>query len=63
MVVSLLISTCCLVIMSKGVPDWVETILSITYGICNMCAFLSWTFTKEEIKKLERRVDRNERNL
>lgn len=52
MIVALLISNVCLILILKGVPTWLETVLGITYGISTSTAFIIWNETKIKIKTL-----------
>ena len=52
MITALLISNVCLILILKGVPTWLDTVLSITYGISTLAAFIIWHETKIKIKAL-----------
>ena len=49
MILALLISNFCLVILAKGVPTWLETILGFLYGASSFIALLLWDETKRKI--------------
>lgn len=52
MITALLISNVCLILISKGVPTWLDMVLSIAYGISTLTAFIIWHETKIKIKAL-----------
>jgi hypothetical protein len=52
MIAAIFISNACLILMSKGVPDWLYYILWFAYAICNIVAMSLWESMKERVKKL-----------
>lgn len=57
MIPAIFFSNACLILMSKGVPDWLYYILWFVYAICNIVAMVSWELMKERVKKLAERSE------
>lgn len=56
MIRALIISNICLILILKGVPTWLWSILSIGYVGCNTVALILWEETKDKIKRLENKM-------
>ena len=54
MILALIIGNMCFALMLKGVPTWLEIVLSATHSICNVVALIMWAETKSKIKALFR---------
>jgi hypothetical protein len=56
MIAALILHTLCYVFMVKGVPNWLELVLSIVSAICTVVALILWEETKDRIKVLENKT-------
>ena len=56
MIAALILHTLCYVFMVKGVPAWLELVLSIVSVICTGVALIIWEETKDKIRSLERQI-------
>lgn len=58
MIAALILHTLCYVFMVKGVPTWLEVVLSIVSAICTAVALIVWNETKDKIRSLERQIEK-----
>lgn len=56
MAAALIIGNVCLILLLKGVPQWLSVVLSFGYSVSNVVAILVWVDTKDRIKALENKV-------
>lgn len=54
MIAALLLHTLCYAFMVKGVPTWLELVLSLVGAICTVVALILWEETKDKIRSLEK---------
>lgn len=58
MMVALAIANCCIVLLLKGVPLWLEKLLSVVYIGSMLFASVTWAIFKEKIEVLENKIEK-----
>lgn len=58
MMVALAIAQCCIVLLLKGVPLWLENLLTVVYIGSMLFASVMWVAVKEKIEVLESKIEK-----
>ena len=54
MIMAMYLCSGILVLMAKGLPDWLHWVLSIIQTICFIAANVSWSIMKDKVNSLEK---------
>ena len=60
MIGALIINNFCLILLVKGVPTWMQFVLSVTSAISSCAALIAWEETKSEILALEDKIKKKD---